>query len=180
MLAQLSADEGRRVIAAMGEVDRALLLSGVVITEADPSTGDAQRCLARYFAELAARFPGGYDPRADDAAAVQEFAVPQGCFLIARMRAEPVGCGALRTFEPGVGEIKRMWVAARVRGRGVARQLLTELEHVARGRGMRAVRLDTHEALTEAIRLYQACGYREIAPFNDNPYAHRWFEKALQ
>jgi GNAT superfamily N-acetyltransferase len=180
MLAQLSADEGRRVIAAMGEVDRALPLSGVVITEADPSTRDAQRCLARYFAELAARFPGGYDPRADDAAAVQEFAVPQGCFLIARMRAEPVGCGALRTFEPGVGEIKRMWVAARVRGRGVARQLLTELEHVARGRGMRTVRLDTHEALTEAIRLYQACGYREIAPFNDNPYAHRWFEKALQ
>jgi GNAT superfamily N-acetyltransferase len=154
-------------------------IAGVVITQADPSTRDAQRCLAHYFAELAARFPSGYDPDADRAAAVGEFAAPQGCFLIARLHEEPVGCGALRSFAPQVGEIKRMWVAAEVRGHGVARLLLTELERVARDLGMRAVRLDTHETLTEAIRLYQACGYRAIAPFNDNPYAHRWFEKAL-
>ena len=155
-------------------------IAGVVITRADPSSRDAQRCLAHYFAELAVRFPGGYDPNADEAAALDEFAAPQGCFLIARLDEEPVGCGALRSFTPQVGEIKRMWVAAKVRGHGVARHLLTELEQSARDRGMRAVRLDTHEALTEAIRLYHACGYREIAPFNDNPYAHRWFEKSLR
>jgi GNAT superfamily N-acetyltransferase len=153
--------------------------AGVLITQEDPSTRDAQRCLACYFAELAVRFRGGYDPNADEAAALGEFAAPKGCFLIARLEEEPVGCGALRSFAPQVGEIKRMWVAARVRGQGVARHLLTELEQVARDRGVRAVRLDTHETLTEAIRLYQACGYREIAPFNDNPYAHRWFEKTL-
>ena len=44
---------------------------------------------------------------------------------------------------------------------------------------MRAVRLDTNESLSEAIHLYGASGYREIDRFNDNPYAHHWFEKNL-
>jgi ribosomal protein S18 acetylase RimI-like enzyme len=179
MLTPLSTEQGRRLVAAMAEVDRLLRFSSLVITPADPATPDAQRCLAEYFAELAVRFPGGYDSKADEAAVVGNFAPPKGCFLIARLYAEPLGCAALRTFAPGIGEIKRMWVAAEVRGLGVARRLLSELERIARRRGMRAVRLDTHASLTEAIRLYQTCGYQEIARFNDNPYAQRWFEKAL-
>jgi ribosomal protein S18 acetylase RimI-like enzyme len=156
-----------------------LPLSGLVIAPADPATPDAQRCLAQYFAELAVRFPGGYDPEADAAAVVQDFVPPQGCFLIARLYEEPLACAGLRTFAPAIGEIKRMWVSAEVRGLGVARRLLSELERIARKRGMRAVRLDTHASLTEAIRLYQTCGFQEVARFNDNPYAQRWFEKAL-
>jgi hypothetical protein len=42
------------------------------------------------------------------------------------------------------------------------------------------VRLDTNGALTEAIALYRSAGYREVEPFNDNPYAHHWFEKPLE
>ena len=45
---------------------------------------------------------------------------------------------------------------------------------------MRAVRLDTNRSLREALQLYRASGYREIARFNDNPYAHHWFEKSLR
>ena len=45
--------------------------------------------------------------------------------------------------------------------------------------GARAVRLDTNRSLTEAAALYRSAGYREIAAYNDNPYAHQWFEKNL-
>jgi ribosomal protein S18 acetylase RimI-like enzyme len=45
---------------------------------------------------------------------------------------------------------------------------------------MHAIRLDTNKSLTQALRLYRASGYREINRFNDNPYAHHWFEKALR
>jgi ribosomal protein S18 acetylase RimI-like enzyme len=76
-------------------------------------------------------------------------------------------------------EIKRLWVAPTVRGLGLGRRLLRELEAYALASGAKAVRLDTNRALTEAIALYQAAGYREVDPFNDEPYAHHWFEKTL-
>jgi hypothetical protein len=39
--------------------------------------------------------------------------------------------------------------------------------------------LETNRALAEAIALYRAAGYQEVAAFNDEPYAHHWFEKTL-
>lgn len=56
---------------------------------------------------------------------------------------------------------------------------MLELEQHARQAGARAVRLETNRALTEAIELYRSCGYREVAAFNAEPYAHHWFEKRL-
>jgi ribosomal protein S18 acetylase RimI-like enzyme len=70
-------------------------------------------------------------------------------------------------------------VSREFRGQGVGRKLLEALERAARDRELRAVRLDTHSSLGEALRLYRASGYREIPRFNDNPYARHWFEKAL-
>ncbi len=66
-----------------------------------------------------------------------------------------------------------------VRGLGLGRRLLAELEAHAADGGARAVRLETNRALQEAIAMYRAAGYREVAAFNDEPYAHHWFEKAL-
>nr|WP_219942033.1 GNAT family N-acetyltransferase [Iamia sp. SCSIO 61187] len=104
---------------------------------------------------------------------------PAGTFLLARVRAEPVGCAALR-FRPGPGaEVKRMWVAPSARGMGVARRLLEALEREARAVGAPVLRLDTNRALVEAIALYRSSGFVEVAPFNDEPYAHHWFEKRL-
>ena len=45
--------------------------------------------------------------------------------------------------------------------------------------GVRVVRLETNRTLTEAISLYRAAGYREVPAFNDEPYAHHWFEKTI-
>jgi len=62
---------------------------------------------------------------------------------------------------------------------GIGRRLLGELESRAAARGVRVVRLETNKTLTEAISLYCSAGYREVDAFNDEPYAHHWFEKHL-
>jgi GNAT superfamily N-acetyltransferase len=72
-----------------------------------------------------------------------------------------------------------MWVAPRMRGTGVGRRLLEALEERARASGAEVARLETNRLLTEAIALYGRAGYREVAPFNTEPYAHHWFEKPL-
>ena len=72
-----------------------------------------------------------------------------------------------------------MWVAESARGLGVGRRMLSELERHAAVNGARAVRLETNKTLVEAISLYRKSGYVEVAPFNDEPYAHHWFEKVL-
>jgi ribosomal protein S18 acetylase RimI-like enzyme len=53
------------------------------------------------------------------------------------------------------------------------------LERYAREAGAKAVQLETNRALAEAIQLYRSSGYREVNAFNDEPYAHHWFEKHL-
>ena len=70
-----------------------------------------------------------------------------------------------------------MWVARSARGLGVGRRLLLALEQHARDAGASAVRLETNRALTQAIALYRRAGYLEVDAFNDEPYAHHWFEK---
>jgi ribosomal protein S18 acetylase RimI-like enzyme len=72
-----------------------------------------------------------------------------------------------------------MWVAPEARGLGIGRRLLLELERQSREAGARVVRLETNRALKEAIQLYRSAGYREVKAFNDEPYAHHWFEKRL-
>ena len=73
-----------------------------------------------------------------------------------------------------------MWVSSDARGLGIGRRLLAELEARAREHGALSARLETNRSLTEAIRLYRSAGYVEVRPFNDEPYAHHWFEKRLQ
>jgi ribosomal protein S18 acetylase RimI-like enzyme len=70
-----------------------------------------------------------------------------------------------------------MWVAPSARGLGVGRRMLAELEAHANAD---VVRLETKGSLAEAIALYRSAGYAEVAPFNDEPYAHHWFEKRLR
>ena len=72
-----------------------------------------------------------------------------------------------------------MWVSPGARGLGVGKRPLQALENKARSLGYRTVCLETNKALTEAQQLYRSSGYREVAPFNDEPYANHWFEKRL-
>ena len=142
-----------------------------------PDAPDALYCLAAFFQELARRFDGGFDPARSISASPAELTPPAGYFFVARLGGRPVGCGALKIREDGIGEIKRMWVAGDARGRGIGRRLLTTLEDQARALGLRILRLETNGTLAEAQALYRRRGYREVAPFSAEPYAHHWFEK---
>jgi GNAT superfamily N-acetyltransferase len=72
-----------------------------------------------------------------------------------------------------------MWVAPRARGFGLGRRLLKELERYAADMGVTVLHLETNQTLSEAIELYRHSGYQEVEAFNDEPYAHHWFEKRL-
>ncbi len=179
LLAPLSPRQRTRMVAAMAEVERLLAASAIQVAVRDPREPDARSCLRAYFSELARRFDSGFDPALSISAADRELMSPAGLLLVATLHAEPVGCGALKFHDGGPAEIKRMWVAPAVRGLGLGRRLLTELEAQAAANQVSVLRLETNRTLDEAIGLYRSAGYREVPAFNDEPYAHHWFEKRL-
>jgi ribosomal protein S18 acetylase RimI-like enzyme len=178
ILQPLNEAQRDRLVAAMAEVDRLLIASTVEVSECDANHPDARFCLDTYFAELAARFDGGFDPSRKPFSD-NEMTPPSGLLLVARLHGDPVGCGAVTFLPGGVAYFKRMWVAGTVRGIGLGRRLLTELEARARANGARRMRLETRNELREAVALYRSAGYREVPAFNDEPYADHWFEKTV-
>src|SRR5688572_28973746 len=176
-LEPLSETERERLVNAMSEVERLLNLSFTEISVEDPDSPDAKWCLKQYFAELGERFEEGFNAGRSIPADSGDLKPPHGTFLLARLDGRPVGCGAVKSVEPGVGSIKRMWVSKEVRGVGVGRRLLLALEKEAAGLGMALLRLETNRSLHEAQALYRRNGYREVAAFNDDLYADHWFEK---
>jgi GNAT superfamily N-acetyltransferase len=144
-----------------------------------PGSADGRWCLDEYFKELAKRFDAGFDPAKSNPARDHEITPPAGFFVVARLDGKPVGCGALKRKNPTTGEIKRMWTAPSARGRGVALKVLRALEAIAREAGLTTLQLETNGALKEAQAMYRKAGYREVDAFNDEPYAHHWFEKNL-
>jgi DNA-binding MarR family transcriptional regulator/N-acetylglutamate synthase-like GNAT family acetyltransferase len=175
----LSESRRRRLVAAMAEVEALLTAALVEIDVVDPAHRDAQFCVHEYFVELGRRFDTGFDPALSIPAELDDLRPPAGAFLVATLRGEPVGCGALKFHGDEPTELKRMWVAESARGLGIGRRLLDELERRAAAEGARVIRLETNKTLTEAISLYRSAGYREVDAFNDEPYAHHWFEKRL-
>ena len=92
--------------------------------------------------------------------------------MVTYLRNEPIGCEALKFRDGGLADVKRMWVAPEVRGLGIGRRLLGDLESRARSRGCHSLRLDTNRHLEEAISLYRTSGFREMAAYNQEPYAN--------
>jgi DNA-binding MarR family transcriptional regulator/GNAT superfamily N-acetyltransferase len=179
LLAPLSARQSARMVAAMAEVERLLYATMIEVVAVDPAHPHARHCVQAYFSELNRRFDAGFDPALSIPAEEEELRPPAGLFLVATLGSEPIGSGALKFHDNEPTDIKRMWVAESARGLGIGRRILNELEDRAAEHGARAVRLETNKALVEAISLYRSAGYVEVAPFNDEPYAHHWFEKQI-
>ena len=179
ILEPLNGAQRARLTTAMAEVARLLTASAVQVEQVAPTSRDAEFCLDQYFAELAIRFDVGFDPALSLSPTHEEFAPPSGTFLVMRLHGRPVGCGGFKRESEGAAYIKRMWVSNDARGLGLGRRLLQELERRARSLGYRKLRLETQKSLTEAQQLYRSSGFREVSPFNDEAYAHHWFEKAL-
>jgi ribosomal protein S18 acetylase RimI-like enzyme len=173
-------EQRKRLVAAMGDVERLLTASMVEIAPIDPAHVGARYCLRAYFSELDRRFDSGFDPALSISADEDEMRPPAGLFLVGTLHGDPIGCGALKFHKAAPAELKRMWVAESARGLGIGRRILSELEHQAASHGVRKLRLETNKSLVEAISLYRSAGYMEVARFNDEPYAHHWFEKRLR
>ena len=165
----------------MADVERLILASEVRVEITDPRDIDARYCLRSYFEELGRRFDTGFDPAQSISASDEEMTLPNGLLLVANLRGRAVGCGALKLhMDTQIAEVKRMWVATDVRGLGLGRRLLERLSAEAASRGMMLLRLETNRSLPEAKHLYERAGFVEVEPFNNDPYAHLWFQKDLR
>jgi GNAT superfamily N-acetyltransferase len=127
-----------------------------------PANGaEAVGLIAELDAEILSRYPGlptyGLHPG--------EHADPRLRFFVLEQDGVPVGCGAVRELQPGVAELKRMFVRRPHRGRSLGRALLTGLEERARAANIRVMRLETASLLTEAIALYRSAGYHDIPQY---------------
>lgn len=148
--------------------------------ELAPADGEEARwCLDRYFADLARQLEEGFDATRTSQVDPIDISPPNGLFLVARRDGRTIGCAALKLRDRVTGEVKRMWVDESARGQGVGRRLLACVEAIARERGVRALRLDTNRSLIGAQALYRSCGFVDIEPFNDEPFAHYWLGKSL-
>ena len=113
-------------------------------------------CFQSFDQELAG-LPGDYSP-------------PDGRLLIAEYEAELAGCVALHKLEPGICEMKRLYLRPAFRGKGLGRRLAETILNEARSIGYQRLRLDTVErVMRDAVGLYRALGFREIAPYRANP-----------
>lgn len=158
-------------------------LSATVMA-ADPGAELGAHVLRAYLDDVVSRYrrrqatPGEVD-EAMRAEPSDDLVFPTGLFVLAIVGGEPAGCGGVRLMTHGIAELTRVWVVPVMRRQGLGTQLVTHLEHHALDQGMTRIRLDTRSDLTEARALYRRLGYREVAPFNEGPYAEHWFEKAL-
>ncbi len=166
-------------LAAMDLIATVLNRGQTEVRLADPDDPAAQACLQAYFDLLVAQIDGMRhdhlplpDPHAD------RYRPPNGAFLIAWSDDLAIGCVSLRTLVPGLGEVKRLWVAPDARGQGLARRLMLAVEEQARKLGMTQLKLDTNAGLTDAIALYQKTGWSPTQAYSGFPSTH-WFAKSL-
>ena len=137
------------------------MTDAVTIGREDPRQADVQALIADLDAYVTLLYPAESNHLLD----VETLAGPDICFLVARVDERAIGCGALRRHDDVLGEIKRMYVNPRVRGRSIGRRLLQALEAEAVRQGLARVALETGISQPEAIALYLRAGFRDCPPF---------------
>lgn len=174
LVAPLTARQQERLAEALATADLLVRAATVRLREVSSDDPVARVATQRYFDELDARLPGGFDTGGPDAPE------PGATYVVAMSDGEPVAYGGIRpVLDDETAEIKRMWVHGDWRGAGLGARMLRHLEALAVDQGYRRAVLDTNGTLVEAIAMYERSGYRRIERYNDNPYAEAFFEKEL-
>ena len=164
----------------MQDVERLLTAASVTVRSVDPAHADARAGIRAYVAELDRGFRRGSIPERGsppsrmscDRPPVSSSSPISG---VSRSAAAPSSTTGPRAGRRSSGSGWPMPYA----GSGSAGACSASSKAGPWPPGSRVVRLDTHRSLTEAAALYRSAGYREVAAYNDNPYAHHWFAKNL-
>jgi GNAT superfamily N-acetyltransferase len=144
-----------------------------------PDSPASQALWEEYMALVRERAGADFQPTERIFGTVDAFRGPNSAWIVLYDGDEPVACAGLRELEPGVAEIKRMFVTPHSRGRGHARRLLADLEGLARDAGQRSMRLFTADMLPEAMALYASAGYTVLSAHPHDARTEFWLEKAL-
>ena len=150
----------------------------VTIAEESYDGPAAQVLVPAYVDEIRAMYPD-WTPDVPPRLTPEDVEPPEGRWLVAYRKRQPVGCAALKRLDDDTAEIKRVYVAPEARGTGVARALLARLETIAEGIGYTTLRMDTGARQPASVVLFGSVGYEQIADYNGNPVAAYWFEKRL-
>jgi GNAT superfamily N-acetyltransferase len=178
LLEPLTPRQQERLTDALRVADLLVRAATVSLETVDPGSAYAREAMSRYFAELDARFPHGFDPGPHTDEDDDTLRAPVGAFVVAVSDGRPIAGGGVRVYADAA-EIKRMWVDEAWRGAGLGSRLLRHLEDLSRSLGHTTVRLDTNETLGDAIAMYERSGYEAVPRYNDNPYATHFFSKRL-
>ncbi len=98
-----------------------------------------------------------------------DYAPPMGRLFLAVAGGDIAGSVALRQFQPGVGELKRMYVRPRFRGTGLGRTLAIRVIDEARKIGYERIWLDTLPTMEAAVALYESLGFQDTNAYRENP-----------
>jgi GNAT superfamily N-acetyltransferase len=123
-------------------------------------SADARRLITALDEHLASRYVP--EQRFGPNLKPEQIAAGLGTFVIARTDGRAVGCGALRRLDEDSAEVKRMYVEPDMRGNGVAKRVLDQLEKVGRDLGVHRLVLETGIYQAEAIALYRRAGFQPI------------------
>lgn len=140
----------------------------IIPVETKRDIEDAARLVAEYAESL------GFDLSFQDfdaeiADLSGHYAPPENCLLLARVEGQAVGCIAMKRFDDGACEMKRLYVRAEHRGRGIGRALCEAVIAAARQAGYKHMRLDTVLPRDAAMGLYYSLGFENIEPYRYNP-----------
>lgn len=147
------------------------------ITAESPDTPDAVALIMELEGELDPLYPA----KSRHGYSVEKLIAQGVAFFVLREDGTSAGCGGVQLFGKEYGELKRMYVRPRFRGRGFGRLMLDHLAEYALSHGIRLLRLETGIHQSQAIGLYEGAGFRRIPPFG--PYVEDplslFYEKAI-
>lgn len=167
------------ILSAADLIANILNADQIQITRADPDAPEVAAALSAYAAFLTATIPDeGPNPIPLPLPDAPAYRPPHGAVLLARSDGLTLGTVSLHPLAPGLGEVKRLYIAPSARGLGLARRLMRAIEDEARTLGYRRLKLDTNGILTRAVALYRSEGWQDCEPYSPFP-ATCWFTKAL-
>lgn len=157
--------------------EKADLMTPITITAMSPANAVAVALIE----ELQAHLESFYPPESRHGFSVERMVAEGVAFFVLRVGGEAAGCGGVQLVGREYGELKRMYVRPRFRGRGFGKVILDRLAEHAREHGVTVLRLETGIHQRAAIRLYEGDGFRRIGPFgkySGNPM-NLFFEKRI-